>query len=740
MSQSLEKIRQSIRRDHNLGDALLAMQPLVNQWAVPDISDEFEKISGDYQLMKDFMLRGYTDSEREKLYDSLLLRLIKITWKLQLHIARHRVPSFMKAYDKATAEFQGVDVLHRQLEEYVQEYALLTLGNEAANDNSDLHVVKPSQSVSSLNHNHQQALDVAFSAIISSSAWDDTEGSKWRDLFLSATVDTLDVAFLVSAVMLSAMMFSDSEKLSVLIEVYRSADSEVVRQRALVGIAFSMMQYVQGEDERLDSIIESFMSDEATVRQLIQLQEQVFLCMAADRDTKVIHDEIMPDIIGNKPYTINPDIFSKIDSPEELAEMFSVDEDDENIERIEKNMERMAQMQREGSDIYYGGFSHMKRLPFFYTLSNWFAPFSINHPALEQVRESKAEQMLNVISSLSPFCDSDKYSFALMLPNVISRFGGESMFGEGILEALPQEFSRYSSEEYSSAAYQRRFYLQSLYRFFRLSDFRHDFTNPFGYFLGFYDNRITSDAENMLPLVRLLYKRKLYDQLWEVLDSIPMSTSAEISVIRGRMLSRRGDYKQAADVYSFALKQSPENEMLLYGHVRAQMALGRYKWAMDDCRKLIDIRGDVVRYSFLLAVCQMETGQVDDALPTLFKLNYEHADDAEIAEVLAWALLLSGQAEKAEQRFDTLVSGNKGDGVSNNPSARQSVNASIGLAYSCWAQGKIEECVTLLANIAAQLDDKDFLSRFQSDANILEKYSITATDMRIVADIVKGRL
>ena len=730
MSQSLEEIRQSIRRDHNLGDALLAMQPLVNQWAVPDISDEFEKISGDYQLMKDFMLRGYTDSERERLYNSLLLRLVKITWKLQLHIARHRVPSFMKAYDKATAEFQGVDVLRRQLEEYVQEYALLTLDNEAVYDNSDSHVVKPSQSVSSLNHDHQQALDVAFSAIISSSAWDDTEGSKWRDLFLSATIDTLDVAFLVSAVMLSAMMFSDSEKLSVLIEVYRSADSEVVRQRALVGIAFSMRQYVAGEDERLDSIVESFMCDEATVRQLIQLQEQVFLCMAADRDTKVIHDEIMPDIIGNKPYTINPDVFSKIDSPEELAEMFSVDEDDENIE----------QMQREGSDIYYGGFSHMKRLPFFYTLSNWFAPFSINHPALEQVRESKAEQMLDVISSLSPFCDSDKYSFALMLPNVISRFGGQSMFGEGILEALPQEFSRYSSEEYSSAAYQRRFYLQSLYRFFRLSDFRHDFTNPFGYFLGFYDNRITSDAENMLPLVRLLYKRKLYDQLWEVLDSIPMSTSAEISVIRGRMLSRRGDYKQAADVYSFALKQSPENEMLLYGHVRAQMALGWYKWAMDDCRKLIDIRGDVVRYSFLLAVCQMETGQVDDALPTLFKLNYEHADDAEIAEVLAWALLLSGQAEKAEQRFDTLVSGNKGDGVSNNPSARQSVNASIGLAYSCWAQGKIEECVTLLANIAAQLDDKDFLSRFQSDANILEKYSITATDMRIVADIVKGRL
>ena len=202
---------------------------------------------------------------------------------------------------------------------------------------------------------------------------------------------------------------------------------------------------------------------------------------------------------------------------------------------------------------------------------------------------------------------------------------------------------------------------------------------------------------------------------------------------------KQADGKKA-DVYSFALKQSPENEMLLYGHVRAQMALGWYKWAMDDCRKLIDIRGDVVRYSFLLAVCQMETGQVDDALPTLFKLNYEHADDAEIAEVLAWALLLSGQAEKAEQRFDTLVSGNKGDGVSNNPSARQSVNASIGLAYSCWAQGKIEECVTLLANIAAQLDDKDFLSRFQSDANILEKYSITATDMRIVADIVKGRL
>ena len=640
MQKQLEEIRQAIRRDRSLGDALRAMKPLVSQWAVADISDEFEKISGDYQLMKDFMLRGYADSERERLYHSLLLRLIKTTWKLQLHVALHHTPSLMKAYTRAASDFQSVEMLRDRLENYVQEYALLTLN------------VNSSASLSSLNQAHQKTLDAAFCAILCSSAWTDAESGKWRDLFLSTTVDALDAAFLVSAVMLSAMMFYDPAKMTVLVDVYRSADSEVVRQRALVGIAFSMSQYVKGDDEHLDHAFQSLWAEEATTKQMIQLQEQVFLCMAADSDTKVIHDEIMPDIIGKKPYTINPDVFSKIDSPEELAEMFSIDEDDENIERIEKNMERMAQMQREGSDIYYGGFSHMKRLPFFYTLSNWFAPFSINHPALEQVRGSKAEQMLKLISSMSPFCDSDKYSFALMLPNLISRFGGQTMMGDGILEALPQEFSRYSTEEYASAAYQRRFYLQSLYRFFRLSDYRHDFINPFGYFLNGCAN---VNVDNALPLVRLLYKRKLYTQLWQVLDSLPASPSADIALIRGRMLSRRGDYEQTADVYSLALEHSPENEMLHYGYARVLMALGRYAEAEVECGKLIDIRDDVVRYSYLRAVCQMEMGHVEEALPTLFKLNYEHAEDIDIAEVLAWALLISGQAEKAVMVSPSMV-------------------------------------------------------------------------------------
>ena len=50
------------------------------------------------------------------------------------------------------------------------------------------------------------------------------------------------------------------------------------------------------------------------------------------------------------------------------------------IEALAEKMKKMMAMRDSGSDIYFGGFSHMKRFSFFYQLSNWFAPFSFDVP------------------------------------------------------------------------------------------------------------------------------------------------------------------------------------------------------------------------------------------------------------------------------------------------------------------------------------------------------------------------
>ena len=82
----------------------------------------------------------------------------------------------------------------------------------------------------------------------------------------------------------------------------------------------------------------------------------------------------------------------------------------------------MAEMQRNGSDIYFGGFKQMKRYPFFYTLSNWFCPFYQEHPGLSNTTSKlKNSKFLDILQKNGPFCDSDKFSFALALATVVDK-------------------------------------------------------------------------------------------------------------------------------------------------------------------------------------------------------------------------------------------------------------------------------------------------------------------------------
>ena len=53
---------------------------------------------------------------------------------------------------------------------------------------------------------------------------------------------------------------------------------------------------------------------------------------------------------------------------------------EERMEKLEATYRRMMDMQKQGADIYFGGFSQMKRFPFFYDISNWLVPFYIQHP------------------------------------------------------------------------------------------------------------------------------------------------------------------------------------------------------------------------------------------------------------------------------------------------------------------------------------------------------------------------
>ena len=133
---------------------------------------------------------------------------------------------------------------------------------------------------------------------------------------------------------------------------------------------------------QLKSVVKSFCEDTLNVSQLIELQMQVYLCMNAENDHAEIQRDIMPNIINHSNLKITRfGIEEKDDDP--LEDILHPDAADHAMEAVEQSFQKMLDMQKAGADIYFGGFSQMKRFPFFYRISNWFEPFCVNHPELQ---------------------------------------------------------------------------------------------------------------------------------------------------------------------------------------------------------------------------------------------------------------------------------------------------------------------------------------------------------------------
>ena len=134
---------------------------------------------------------------------------------------------------------------------------------------------------------------------------------------------------------------------------------------------------------------------------------QMFYCMDTDRDNETIQREIIPTLMKNNNFRITRfGIEEKEDDP--MDDILHPDAADKAMEELENGIQRMMNMQKAGSDIYFGGFSQMKRFSFFYSISNWFVPFSVEHPELQHVMEKmKGTRFLEILLENGPFCDSD---------------------------------------------------------------------------------------------------------------------------------------------------------------------------------------------------------------------------------------------------------------------------------------------------------------------------------------------
>lgn len=783
---------------HNVGKALRAMKETIAEDKLPGyIVARYEDVKNDYRLMQDAMMRGLRDDKIDEVYADIMRKVYGASLDVLIEEKVKRYSSFAYARVSAQQTEAHPDAVRTVLEAYVQDMAMMAFEPESTRK----------AKMEKLTADHHAYMKQLFNALLVAPMWNDRRAADFADLLLSPTIDRDDALLLVSAVMLATMNVNDPYKWDMLAEVYVRATDKVLKMRALVGWVLSLPYDPRGP--RLFPFVQErikvMLADKTTLKQMLDMQMQMLFCCNADADNEEIQRNIMPTLIKNTNLQMTRlGIVEKEDDP--MKDIMDPNAAERDMEEMERKYRKMMDMQKQGSDIYFGGFSKMKTFPFFNDLCNWFAPFNAAHPALGAARERLAgSTFLNNLMENGPFCDSDKYSFALAIAQIMDRMP------DNVKEMLNSDATfgpTVSKDEQEDPAYICRSYLQSLYRFFRLYRSKRDFLNPFildeledndgnALFMSYKLLACSEMEENAVALCGFLLKRKMMRELMSMAICFKSSQNPRLVRFLALVPMTDGKWQEAYDLFA-SVSEDQHTEESLRGMAHCCMSLKRFGEAVAIYRRLLAMHPDSFSYQLNLAVCLMSSDAfsscgdasscgdvasscdasscvssscddasscdassslggkvearpnkvVEEGTKLLYKLDYEHPNNANVRRVLAWCMMLQGHFDKAIDIYTRLLS--QPDAVS-----ADRLNA----AYAHWLSRNVARAVALLREYCNLCEQEEaeakeaakkqgrrceptksrnyrLVEDFTKDADLLSKYGISLTERKIMVDIV----
>ena len=809
---------------HNVGKALRAMKETIAEDKLPGyIVARYEDVKNDYRLMQDAMMRGLRDDKIDEVYADIMRKVYGAGLDVLIEEKVKRYSSFAYARVSAQQTEAHPDAVRTVLEAYVQDMAMMAFEPENTRK----------AKMEKLTADHHAYMKQLFNALLVAPMWNDRRAADFADLLLSPTIDRDDALLLVSAVMLATMNVNDPYKWDMLAEVYVRATDKVLKMRALVGWVLSLPYDPRGPRlfPFVQERIKAMLADKTTLKQMLDMQMQMLFCCNADADNEEIQRNIMPTLIKNTNLQMTRlGIVEKEDDP--MKDIMDPNAAERDMEEMERKYRKMMDMQKQGSDIYFGGFSKMKTFPFFNDLCNWFAPFNAAHHALGAARERLAgSTFLNNLMENGPFCDSDKYSFALAIAQIMDRMP------DNVKEMLNSDATlgpTVSKEEQENPAYICRSYLQSLYRFFRLYRSKRDFLNPFildeledndgnALFMSYKLLACPEMEENAVALCGFLLKRKMMREIMSMAICYKSSQNPRLVRFLALVPMTDGKWQEAYDLFA-SVPEDQHTEESLRGMAHCCMSLKRFGEAVAIYRRLLAMHPDSFSYQLNLAVCLMSSDAfsscgdaassscgdassscgdvasscgdvasscgdvasscgdvasscgdvasscdasscgaasslggkvearpnkvVEEGTKLLYKLDYEHPNNANVRRVLAWCMMLQGNFDKAIDIYMRLLS--QPDAVS-----ADRLNA----AYAHWLSRDVARAVALLREYCNLCEQEEaeakeaakkqgrrceptksrnyrLVEDFTKDADLLSKYGISLTERKIMVDIV----
>lgn len=648
----------------------------------------------DAKSVKEFKIPETTPEGRAKLVSEAISELDQFLVDIEMDIR-----SEQGIFKDLKKQGEAIDIkeVKPTLEKFVSREAMLFLNHDLSKEEQD-------QASARLYQEWEEYREKIFDRFVSSGYWNDEERAAVKDTILSPTVDSLTSQLLVSAITLSAATVFDMGKFTLLYDIYRLADDDEVKVRALLGwllVSTNCGCYEQHPDFRsfAEQLTEDCKIDPDLLADIIKAQKMLAVTVFSEQKSIDYTNDIMSSLSKRFLGELKNKVADLLEADEDMRNIFEIDEDEETseespirsvdintdedgIDNLDADIESplsMDEMMDKGIDILLPQFKMLRdQTEFFTHLYNWFMPFYLKNPhiteALGFVDEKR--KFCKAFCSTARSCPADAYSLANLIvshpkeipENIVDCYDDPEDEGDGSEPADEEEIvNEFFKEPGEHRAKRIRInYIRNLLRFskfytakdeiFNILDELDDDKPAYAVLAGPLFQDEFFDKYRM-AIARYSFRREFPDLVEVMLEGVPCDT-LEMHFMKGWVCMQKGDnhsLRMAVDHFKKMLKIKPDMKQVYLQLGICYRNLIQVDEYLENFDKLMEFKDSFSEEElFELKLDKLKfivmNNRFEEAMPLAYELDYTHPEN-QMAGALLTQLLIKIGGEHTEENF-----------------------------------------------------------------------------------------
>lgn len=714
--------------ERKLKPAFDQLETLIKESEQPLFLDEWRNLEQTYSFMLKYTVEGIKDPERQRIYRSLIVSAFSLLDKVYDGV-RQKYSSSLEFEKKRSFEsridFSG----------YLSELESFELEDDLENLLSEADVIRD-KSMADASELHNKYVRL-FYHIWFSNKLSDVESDFIRNFYQSELIPVPYKSFITSSLLLSLLRYFDTEKFSVLFDVYENEFPEI-SQRAMIALLIAIYQYddrmefypaITGRLKLLNENPDFKRNLETVIIQFIRSKE-------TEKIQKKITDEIIPEMIK-----ISPTLKDKINLDSLMDESLGEDKNPEWEKIFEDSpglmnkMEEFSEMQMEGADVFMSSFSMLKMFPFFSEVTNWFMPFFASNPEISDsidLNDEVNSRFIKAIDFAPILCNSDKYSFCFSLKNLPAE--NREFMAEGMKAEMDQFNELQDDEELTDpgkkAGLISNQVIQDLYRFYKLHPRKAGFEDIFAWRFDFHNKKtlgeiLKEDDTILRNIAEYYFSKNYYREAAEVFDYLlNLEKSGELYQKLGYCYQQLNDFETALETYKKAELYDLNRKWNLNKIALCYRNLKQPEKALEYYRMAEKLDEDNLNIQLNIGHCLLELGKFGEALKSYFKVEYLAPGNKKVWRPIGWCSFLVGKKQQAEKYFQKLVD--------DEPNKHDLMN----MGHVQWSLGKRKVALNYYKQSInqAEFTESEFFKVFEDDLPHLIEQGIDSDDVPIMLD------